>query len=176
EVVQAPRPHTYVDTALLPASFSWDNVGGQSLVTKNLNQHIPRYCGSCWAHGALSSLADRIKIMRKGNGIDINLSVQVILNCATETAGSCYGGYHSAVYAWGHKNPIPFDTCQLYMAEDDVCSPINICRTCWGFDTACVPVYPYPNATVAEYGVVSGEAEIMAEVYARGPVACQIDA
>ena len=30
-----------------------------------------------WAHGALSSLADRIKIMRGGRGSDINLSVQV---------------------------------------------------------------------------------------------------
>lgn len=32
---------------------------------------------SSWAHGALSSLADRIKIMRHGRGMDINLSIQV---------------------------------------------------------------------------------------------------
>lgn len=30
-----------------------------------------------WAHGALSSLADRIKIMRDGRGPDINLAIQV---------------------------------------------------------------------------------------------------
>lgn len=51
---------------------------------------LPVDCGSCWAHGAISALSDRIKIARKGEGIDINLSIQYILNCGT--AGSCHGG------------------------------------------------------------------------------------
>ncbi|CAM9808251.1 unnamed protein product [Choristocarpus tenellus] len=102
-----------------------------SYVTKNLNQHIPQYCGSCWAHGALSSLADRIKIRRKGQGIDINLSIQVILNCAQDVAGSCHGGSHTGTYQWGSDNPIPFDTCQNYMAIDGTCDGQGICKTCW---------------------------------------------
>lgn len=44
------------------------------------------------------------------------------------------------------------------------------------FDEECAAVESFPNATVAEYGTVSGEADIMAEVFARGPVACEIDA
>lgn len=44
------------------------------------------------------------------------------------------------------------------------------------FDDACEAVAFYPNATVAEYGTVIGEEDIMAEVFARGPVACEIDA
>jgi len=51
------------------------------------NQHIPTYCGSCWAHGAISSLEDRIKIVRKAASPDIKLSIQMILNCGTKIAG-----------------------------------------------------------------------------------------
>ena len=34
----------------------------------------------------------------------------------------------------------------------------------------------FPNATIAEYGVIAGEHAIMAEIYARGPVAAGVDA
>jgi cathepsin X len=67
--------------ANLPQAFSWRDLDGVNYLTKNLNQHIPVYCGSCWAHGSVSSLADRIKIMRKAAWPDINLSIQFLLNC-----------------------------------------------------------------------------------------------
>lgn len=114
--------------------------------------------------------------MRKGAGVDINLSVQTILNCATHEAGSCHGGFSNGVYEWGREHAIPFDTCQVYEATDNECNPSSICRTCWDFDSACEAVAPYPNATVAEHGIVVGEAAIMTELYARGPVACDVDA
>lgn len=59
------------------------------------------------------------------------------------------------------------------------CGLIHSYRIMWrlqNFDDACEAVETYPNATVAEYGVVTGETDIMAEVFARGPVACEIDA
>jgi cathepsin X len=78
--ITSPEPHTYVYE--LPLTFDWTYINGTSYLTKNLNQHIPQYCGSCWAHGAMSALADRIKIARNAKGPDINLSIQYILNCA----------------------------------------------------------------------------------------------
>ena len=59
-----PLPHTYIDAGALPEAFSWGDVDGVSYLTRSLNQHIPQYCGSCWAHGAMSALADRIQIAR----------------------------------------------------------------------------------------------------------------
>ena len=50
----SPLPYTYISDDDLPQAFSWDSVNGKSYLTHSLNQHIPQYCGSCWAHGAIS--------------------------------------------------------------------------------------------------------------------------
>jgi hypothetical protein len=50
-------------------------------LTTDLNQHIPQYCGSCWAFAALSSIADRIKILTKGQQRDVIPSAQALINC-----------------------------------------------------------------------------------------------
>lgn len=63
----------------------------------------PTDCGSCWAHGSISSLGDRIKIARGAQGDDINLSIQFILNCGTETAGRY--GIQQMLTTWSFWNP-----------------------------------------------------------------------
>lgn len=193
EDITSPLPHSYVMGTALPDSFTWGDVNGVSYLTKSLNQHLPQYCGSCWAHGAISSLSDRIKIAREGKGIEVNLSIQYILNCGTEVAGSCHGGYHTGVYQLIKETGfIPYDTCQPYLAcsvestegfcphVDTTCRKDNICRTCdtfGGMGGKCTEIDYFPNATVAEYGMVDNDVEaIMAEIYTRGPVAATINA
>ncbi|CAK9191566.1 unnamed protein product [Sphagnum troendelagicum] len=174
--VLSKQPHEYLDLTQLPKAWDWRNVNGISYVTKDLNQHIPVYCGSCWAHAALSSLADRHKIFRKAQWPDIHYSVQVILNCASE-AGTCHGGDPLGVYKYMYEKGLPEETCQLYKATDDECTPINICRTCEPpvNEEHCSPVTDYPRHMVVEYGKVHGELNMMAEIYERGPMACGID-
>jgi len=191
EQVTSPLPHTYVQTSDLPTDFSWGNVNGTSYLTKNLNQHIPQYCGSCWAHGAVSALGDRIKIARKAQGVDVNLAVQHILNCGD--AGSCYGGNAGPAYQWiaGNKDGIVYDTCNPYIAcssdsddgfcghVDTTCKAENVCRTCSTFTSSggfCAAIDRFPNATIAEHGQVSGEDAMMKELYARGSLSCAVDA
>mmetsp|Transcript_31665 Transcript_31665/g.36576 ORF Transcript_31665/g.36576 Transcript_31665/m.36576 type:complete len:352 (+) Transcript_31665:82-1137(+) len=186
-------PHTYIKEDELPDAFTWGNVDGKSYLTHSLNQHIPQYCGSCWAHGAISALGDRIKIARQAEGEDINLSVQYILNCGGKMAGSCHGGSASGAYEFMKSTgPIPYDTCQPYTAcsseskegfckhYDTKCTPQNTCKTCNTFSSNggfCSEINQYPNATVSEYGMISKDAHaIKAEIFARGPVAAGIDA
>uniref|UniRef100_A0A7S4J1V5 Peptidase C1A papain C-terminal domain-containing protein n=1 Tax=Odontella aurita TaxID=265563 RepID=A0A7S4J1V5_9STRA len=108
----SPLPHSYIEEDDLPSDFSWGDVDGVNYLTRSLNQHIPQYCGSCWAHGSISALADRVKIARKNKGEDINLSIQFILNCGGKVAGSCHGGYHTGTYQFIKDTGfIPFDTC-----------------------------------------------------------------
>ena len=183
-VYHAPQP--------LPSAFAWNNIAGVNYLTKNLNQHIPVYCGSCWAHGSISSLADRIKIRRKAAWPDINLSIQFLLNC--QMGGSCNGGDHLATYKAIHEyGSIPYDDCMIYQAcssdssEEGCknnkqmfeCTATNICKTCDTFTNrggTCSPIMHYPNATIASYGAVKGSADMMAEIYKNGPIACGINA
>jgi cathepsin X len=192
-IPQDQPPHSIkynIDISKYPKSWSWNNVNNTNYLTKNLNQHIPQYCGSCWAHGALSSFADRIKIARKASGPDINLAVQFLLNCGN--AGTCNGGDHSAAYDFIYRyGGIPFDTCLAYEAcssdsseeacksRDYTCKPSNICRTCSTFTSmggTCKEIDYYPNATISEHGLVFGHTHVMKEIYERGPIACGINA
>ena len=183
EDFHSPLPLTYIDPQDLPDSFTWSDVDGVSYLTHSLNQHIPQYCGSCWAHAALSSLADRIKIDRKAQGTDIKLSIQFILNCGSE-AGSCFGGSVLRTFRKIKSGYVPYDTCQPYLAcssesvegfcksVDTTCNAFNTCRTCMHGSNLCSEIKRFPNASVAEYGFIENDVEaIQAEIFARGPVA-----
>jgi cathepsin X len=163
--------------ASLPVNYDWRNVDGQNLVSEDLNQHIPQYCGSCWAHGSMSSIADRIKILRKGAWPDYNLAIQFILNCGTDMAGSCDGGSAEGAFQFAQSG-IPEATCLQYAADDEDCSAINTCRNCVGppGSGTCFAQANYTTFYVDEFSDISGVPQIMAEIFARGPVAAGIDA
>ncbi|KAH8045553.1 transferase [Aureococcus anophagefferens] len=168
----------------LPAEFTWGNVNGTSYLTMSRNQHIPQYCGSCWAHGSVSALADRVKIARKAQGADINPSVQHILNC--HGGGSCHGGAVDGPYQWLHKlskkgEGISYETSNPYMAcssesEDGICphgewtcTDINIARTCSTFPSSggtCSEIAQYPQILIDDYGSISGQAAMQKEICA----------
>jgi cathepsin X len=175
--VRTPRPQDYVNLTALPTSWDWRSVNGQNLVTRDLNQHIPQYCGSCWAHGSMSSLADRIKIMRKGAWPDYQLSIQYILNCGGSMAGSCDGGSAEGAFQFAQSG-IPEDTCLQYEAVDNACTAIDTCRNCVGppGSGTCFAQKNFTKFYVDEFSDIQGVENIMAEIMTRGPVAAGIDA
>ena len=128
-------------------------------------------------------------------GADVQISIQHILNCGN--VGSCHGGSPSGVYDWINQiseqtgTGVSFETSQPYMAcssdsqqgfcqaaaENWECEPINVARTCATFGPPCVALNRYPNVTVSEFGTISqSPTNMMKEIYARGPIACLIDA
>lgn len=185
-VVTSLTGQELVATRALPSVFDWRNVGGTSFVTPDLNQHIPIYCGSCYIHGSVHALNDRIKVMRKAKFPDVMVSRQALMNCVPDPAGKgpppgCNGGDAFQVHKYLHGNKIPDDSCMPYVAHNMGCTPLTICRNCAGKENKvtgnmdpdyCFPVENWAGYGVGDYGNVTGEDAIMREIFARGPVAC----
>lgn len=176
ENVRSPRMHEIYRTKdELPRSIDWRSVGLHNYATMNRNQHIPKYCGACWAFSSTSALSDRIRIARGPTGPEINLAVQVVLNCDNKDSG-CSGGDPLNVYQFIKDfGGIPEETCQLYEAEGHdtgrSCDAVDICRTC--DKRGCFAQDNYEVFGVDEFGFVAGEHQMMAELQ-RGPLACAI--
>jgi len=185
-IVTTP-PHMLGESAEpLPKNFDWRNVDGKSFASIPRNQHIPKYCGACWAFASLSAINDRIKIARKDAWPEIVLSPQHMLSCST--AGSCFGGNHFLAFKWLTGNGVVDETCAPYQAKDYTtpkkqmwgrtkhehhCTPERVCLDC-GHSGECHAVKNPKTYSLSEYGEVYGEENIMAEIKARGPVACGV--
>jgi len=114
----------------LPANWDWRDIEGTNYLSWNKNQHIPEYCGSCWAQGTTSAIADRFNIHLGDKSITPTaLSAQVIVNC--QAGGDCNGGDPSVVYDWASTKGIPHSSCEQYVAFNTAeCEPIDICKDC----------------------------------------------
>ncbi len=191
-----PPSHELFDAESLPETFSWRDVNGTNYCTTIRNQHIPVYCGSCWAMGSSSALADRLNIneARKGNPMPQEmLSVQNILSCGNDETGcgTCEGGDDSPVYQYAKRTGIPQEGCSNYMATDTTCRSGTVtssnkpqCYTCdpSGFSatlrgsSGCMEIKRYKKLFTSEFGDASGYKKMKAEIFARGPISCGVDA
>ena len=172
QVITQPLPWEYLKNEEIPESYDIRNLDGVNYATWNKNQHIPVYCGSCWAQGSTSALSDRMNLMRKGAWPSVELSVQEVINCSG--AGGCNGGSMYFVYEYAHKEGIPDQTCQVYEAKDKECNDMNRCMDCPP-DGECHAVKDYKRYKIGDYGNVKGVDNMKAEIYARGPIACYVD-
>jgi cathepsin X len=95
----------------IPDNVDWRNMNGTNYLSWNKNQHIPQYCGSCWAQGTTSAIADRFNIL---SGLTtttpLDLNAQVIVNC--QAGGSCDGGNPGGVYTYAYNTGIPHGSCE----------------------------------------------------------------
>ena len=187
EVNYEPKPWEVLDVTNLPREHDWRNYKGQNWVSWTVNQHIPIYCGSCWAQGTTSALADRFNILRGNRFPQVDLSAQVIVNC--KAGGSCSGGFPTLVYEWAALNGIPHTSCEQYEAHDvespyDVCAPFYVCRDCvgpaplqneTGFQNCfAINDKEYTHYYASSIREVRGADQMKAEIYQNGPISCGI--
>mmetsp|Transcript_32627 Transcript_32627/g.51233 ORF Transcript_32627/g.51233 Transcript_32627/m.51233 type:complete len:380 (-) Transcript_32627:144-1283(-) len=174
----------------LPEEFFWCDEG---LCTASWNQHIPQYCGACYAHAALSTANDRIKIMMARGGYigpEVRLNRQSYLNCAPSygLGRGCGGGQASDIFEFMHQVGLPDETClpynatdaaEKYGSNDAACPPEGYCMNCFYVDpdpsvATCFPVTEMVRYYASAWGNVTGETAMMQEIYRNGPIACDI--
>lgn len=133
-------PAPLMDINKLPKHFSWCSNGAGNLCTPSWNQHIPIYCGSCWAHGSTHMVQDRLKIQKKGMGPDVMLSRQALLNCGAYHGygDGCNGGDVFDMFGYMTEFGLPDESCMIYTATDHhvfpeglkQCPDTALCRNC----------------------------------------------
>ena len=184
-----PRPSEYIRDEDLPTEMDWRNHKGENWLSWHKNQHIPIYCGSCWAQGTTSSLADRFNILRGNKFPQVDLSVQMVINA--EAGGNCNGGMPMSVYLYAYYHGIADQSCEQYTAHnvddyEEIESPINQCRDCIppapkpdesGIEN-CFPI-PEANWThyyASDYRPLGGVQDMKKELVAEGPISCGVQA
>jgi cathepsin X len=178
-----------------PASYDIRNIDGANYASPDRNQHIPVYCGSCWAHGTTSALNDRFQLARKNAFPHVFLSPQQLVNCIpppadkTQGAGGCDGGDPADVYPFLAANGGVHETCQNYQAKnlykDFKCDGLGICRNCdpkKGCFAMGSPAgqnnftknYPDEYGRINDSLTLKNAIAMKAEIGLRGPIACAL--
>ena len=142
-------------------------------------------CGSCWAFGAVEAMSDRICI-KSGQTDQTRVSAQNLLSCCSSCGFGCDGGYPSA--AWNYWI-LGITTGDLY-GDTKYCQPYFLPPCDHHIDgshgacpatvdtpdcvTDCSEGNKEPYSSQKTYGTsaysVSGEENIMQEIYENGPV------
>jgi len=157
-----------------PTPINWGNRDGRNYLTYTKQQHIPVYCGSCWAQASISVISDRLNIQRIRSGIvypRINLSVQAIINC--KQGGSCAGGDQSIIFQRALKWKIPIESCHPYESKNPSDFKCDIRKKC---------SLPLPDKSVNDYADFAGAkvtkwirvqgADAMKTALESGPITC----
>ena len=139
-------------------------------------------CGSCWAFSSAEVMSDRICIVTEGR-FQTRVSPQHIITCCTSCGYGCFGGWPSSAFSFWKRSGIPSgglygdkNTCKPYFLPpcDDHMHKCHDYQETPPCEKKCQDSY---NKTLEEdltfattaYSV-SGEKEIMQEIYERGSV------
>jgi C1A family cysteine protease len=130
----------------LPVSFDWISLDG---VTPVRNQGG---CGSCWAFAGIAAMESQIKIY---GGMELDLSEQQILSCATPGYG-CGGHWSDTVWKHARTVGVVAESCMPYEADDEIPCTEDSCDKIAAANTW--------------FNIPNGVDEIKTALYEFGPV------
>ncbi|QDZ22776.1 cathepsin B cysteine protease [Chloropicon primus] len=123
-------------------------------------------CGSCWAFGAVESLADRFAIATNGK-VNVTLSPEDLVSCDDLSFG-CKGGLVNLAWLYLEEHGVVTETCMEYLAGDG--RPIQ-CPKDWEHATRCPDSGEKPIRYKAKnYYRLSTVADIQKAIMTGGPV------
>lgn len=136
-------------------------------------------CGSCWSFGAVEAMSDRNCIFLNQN---LSLSAAGLAFCCDSCGDGCNGGYPGAAWQYWVDTgiveegcwPYPFPSCDHHIPNSPHPCPPNEYPSA-SCASSCVSSWNGPswNSDLHFGGTayaVSGESDIMAEIYKNGPV------
>lgn len=159
------------------ASFDWRNTTDGNLVSAVRNYlSLPgQKCGNIeWSFAATSMISDRLAILEP-NRAKVQLSNQVVLNCAGEdTFDGCSdtGSIEVALKYVKENNGIPDRTCMGWRGVKEECNKKTMCVNC--LTEGCTPRPVYFKYSISAYGQVDiKSSKAIQEEILKGPIACE---
>ena len=145
------------------------------------------YCGACWAFSAAETMSDRLCIA-SGGELQTRVSAADIVTCCYYCGDGCFGGWPGSAFDYWIESGVPSgglygdtNSCVPYFFPpcDDhphKCTDYHDTPEC---QTQCQDGYPKTIDEDRSYGSndysVSGEDDIMQEIYENGSVAAAFD-
>uniref|UniRef100_A0A646QG84 CathepsinB n=1 Tax=Hemiscolopendra marginata TaxID=943146 RepID=A0A646QG84_9MYRI len=104
----------------IPATFDARDQWGNCPTIKEIRDQGS--CGSCWAHGAVEAMSDRVCIHSSGNQ-NVHISVQDLLTCCFACGEGCDGGFPGSAWDfWVSKGLVSGGNFQSHQG----CQPYTI--------------------------------------------------
>ena len=109
--------------SVLPKSFDWRDVGGESYVSPIRNQGA---CGSCYAFSSMGMLEARYRLLSNNTKHPV-FSPQDVVSCS-EYAQGCEGGFPYLIAGkYAEDFGVVEETCYPYRAHDSKCQETSNC-------------------------------------------------
>ncbi|XP_027236340.1 dipeptidyl peptidase 1 [Penaeus vannamei] len=154
-------PEQRARVSLLPASFDWRNVSGESYVSPVRDQGG---CGSCYAFASMANLEAQVRIATRNQRQDV-FSPQDVVSCSVLAQG-CMGGFDYLIAGrYAMDQGVVAEECNPYDGSDSQCDT----------DATCAKTYVSEYVHVGGYYGACNEELMLQALVETGPISVSFE-